>query len=290
MFAIFITTAQRIDYMKILKVIKSQPSQDGAGVKISRIAAFDGRLLDPYLMIDELKSDDSQDFMGGFPPHPHRGIETFTYIIKGGFEHQDQMGNKKAIRAGDVQWMSTGSGVLHSEMPLADAQLGMHGFQIWLNMPAKDKMRDSRYADSTAAPLPTIQNKTGVTLKALAGRWNFALHQLVSPLNDLSTGAALADLTFEPHATANISLGEFETVAIYIHTGSVQGYDAGHLLLVDPQHDLALKADQNGAGILILSGRKINEPVAHLGPFVMNTQDELKQAIRDYQNGFFGKI
>ncbi|MDP5215225.1 pirin family protein [Pseudoalteromonas tunicata] len=276
--------------MKILKVIKSQPSQDGDGVKINRIAAFDGRLLDPYLMIDELKSDDSQDFMGGFPPHPHRGIETFTYIIKGGFEHQDQMGNKKAIRAGDVQWMSTGSGVLHSEMPLADAKLGMHGFQIWLNMAAKDKMRDSRYGDSTLAPLPSVENETGAQLKALAGSWHFADQAIESPLNDLSTGAALADFTFAPNGSAELSLGEFDTVAIYIHTGSLAGYSAGYLLLIDAKQDVSLLADQQGAGILLLCGRKINEPVAHLGPFVMNTQDELKQAVRDYQNGFFGQI
>ncbi len=119
--------------MKIIRTNKAQATQDGAGVNINRIAGFDGKSLDPYLMIDELKSDNRSDFMAGFPPHPHRGIETFTYIRKGGFEHRDQMGNVKAIRSGDVQWMSTGRGVVHSEMPLSDAQ-GMHGFQIWLNM------------------------------------------------------------------------------------------------------------------------------------------------------------
>lgn len=115
--------------MKIIRINKAQAAQDGAGVNINRIAGFDGKSLDPYLMIDELKSDNRSDFMAGFPPHPHRGIETFTYIRKGGFEHKDQMGNVKAIRSGDVQWMSTGRGVVHSEMPLGDAE-GMHGFQI----------------------------------------------------------------------------------------------------------------------------------------------------------------
>ncbi len=110
----------------------AHPTQDGDGVNIKRIAAFNGQKLDPFLMIDEIRSDDSSDYIGGFPPHPHRGIETFTYIKKGGFEHRDQLGNVKAIRAGDIQWMSTGSGVIHSEMPLADSEQGLHGFQIWL--------------------------------------------------------------------------------------------------------------------------------------------------------------
>ena len=143
--------------MKIIRTNKAHATQDGAGVNISRIAWFDGRSLDPFLMIDELNSDNKSDFMAGFPAHPHRGIETFTYIRKGGFEHQDQMGNKKAIRAGDVQWMSTGRGVIHSEMPLADAEHGMHGFQIWLNMPAKDKMRPPRYQDTTEQKSPCYE-------------------------------------------------------------------------------------------------------------------------------------
>ena len=172
--------------MKVIQQLNSRATQDGDGVNISRIPGFDGKYLDPFLMIDELKSDDHSDFMGGFPAHPHRGIETFTYIIKGGFEHQDQMGSKKAIRAGDVQWMSTGFGVIHSEMPLADAKEGMHGFQIWLNMPSAEKLRAPRYQDTTEAPAPMTRNEQGVELKALAGSWQFAGEQQVSSLQDLA--------------------------------------------------------------------------------------------------------
>ncbi len=136
--------------MKILQILPAQPTSDGDGVNISRVADFQALALDPYLMLDEIRSDDERDYLGGFPPHPHRGMETFTYIRKGGFEHRDQLGNVRAIREGKVQWMSTGRGVVHSEMPLADAKEGLHGFQIWLNMPAKDKMRPPRYQDSAA--------------------------------------------------------------------------------------------------------------------------------------------
>ncbi|MEC4088102.1 pirin family protein [Pseudoalteromonas rubra] len=278
--------------MQIIRTNKAQATQDGAGVNISRIAGFDGKSLDPFLMIDELKSDNSSDYMAGFPPHPHRGIETFTYIRKGGFEHQDQMGNKKAIRAGDVQWMSTGRGVIHSEMPLSDAEQGMHGFQIWLNMPAKDKMRAPRYQDTTEQKAPVIITDSGAELKALAGSWQLGEQTVRSPLKDLAGNGAIADVTLPPNQQVTLDMSGYGKVLIYIHTGTLaeSQFGATYQLELDPAHPVELRSGQEGAGMLVLAGQPIGEKIAHMGPFVMNTQAELHQAVRDYQAGKFGSI
>ncbi|WP_125560612.1 MULTISPECIES: pirin family protein [Pseudoalteromonas] len=278
--------------MQIIRTNKAQATQDGAGVNISRIAGFDGKSLDPFLMIDELKSDNSSDYMAGFPPHPHRGIETFTYIRKGGFEHQDQMGNKKAIRAGDVQWMSTGRGVIHSEMPLSDAEQGMHGFQIWLNMPAKDKMRAPRYQDTTEHKAPVIITDSGAELKALAGSWQLGEQTVRSPLKDLAGNGAIADVTLPPNQQITLDMSGYGKVLIYIHTGTLaeSQFSATYQLELDPAHPVELRSGQEGAGMLVLAGQPIGEKIAHMGPFVMNTQAELHQAVRDYQAGKFGSI
>jgi redox-sensitive bicupin YhaK (pirin superfamily) len=278
--------------MKVLNIRKARPTQDGAGVKINRIAGFDGKSLDPYLMIDELKSDDSDDYMAGFPPHPHRGIETFTYIRKGGFEHRDQMGNVKAIRSGDVQWMSTGRGVVHSEMPLADAKDGMHGFQIWLNMPAKEKMRPPRYQDSAQDGIKTIENSEGVVLRALAGNWTMDKQTVESFLQGLAGKGAIADVIMPPNSKATLDVSQHKRTVIYIHSGGLAHNEFAEqtLLAIDPSEPVHIESGANGAGFLVLAGEPINEQIAHMGPFVMNTQEELHQAVRDYQLGRFGDI
>ena len=274
--------------MKIVQVLQSRPTQDGDGVNISRIADFSGQHLDPFLMIDELKSDDQADYVGGFPPHPHRGIETFTYMIKGGFKHQDQMGNKRVIASGDVQWMSTGFGVVHSEMPVMDEQ-GIHGFQIWLNMPAKDKLRPARYQDSVDTGLPVLTPESGVSLKALAGSWQVADEIITSPLSALSASGAIADLNLAAGAKIDIDRRDFQQLLVYIHTGEVAGYAAGHLLKVDPSQVMELSSTQGG-GALIFSANKIEEKIAHYGSFVMNTEAQLREAVEDYRAGKFGSL
>ncbi|MCF6434484.1 pirin family protein [Pseudoalteromonas sp. MMG022] len=278
--------------MKIIRTQKSYATSDGAGVNIKRIAGFDGKSLDPYLMIDELKSDDESDYMAGFPPHPHRGIETFTYIRKGGFEHQDQMGNKKAIRSGDVQWMSTGRGVVHSEMPLADDSNGMHGFQIWLNMPAKEKMRPPRYQDSTESGVPTLANDQQATLLALAGSWRMNGQHVDGAIMGLAGEGAIADVILPPNSAMLLDVSTHEKVLIYIHSGSLYEteFGAGSLLEVAPSEALTLRAGTQGLGALVLAGQPIGEQIAHMGPFVMNTQQQLREAVRDYQLGRFGDI
>lgn len=280
--------------MNIAKILTSYATQDGDGVNISRIPGFDGKYLDPFLMIDELKSDNEADYMGGFPAHPHRGMETFTYIIKGGFEHKDQMGNKQAIRAGDVQWMSAGNGVIHSEMPLPDAKDGLYGFQIWINMPSKEKMRDPIYQDTTQSPAPTFKNENGVTLTALAGSWQFEAVELTSSIQKLSANAALADVTLPAGKQLKLDPLKQQNVMLYIHSGSLitpdnQTFKAGKLLILEPGSDIDI-ATQHGAGVLILAGDPLKQPIAHMGPFVMTTQAEIQQAVRDYQNGQFGTL
>ncbi|MEZ9370684.1 pirin family protein [Shewanella sp. 10N.286.51.B2] len=292
--------------MKVLGRFSARPAMDGDGVNIKRVADFINTRFDPYLMIDEIKSDDQQDFIGGFPPHPHRGIETFTYIRKGGFEHRDQLGNVKAIRAGHVQWMSTGSGVIHSEMPLADAEDGLHGFQIWLNMPAKDKMRSAIYQDTSAKPNPTGTNQDGAQLKALAGQWQFAgndrdndVEVLVSSIQGLAGNGAIADLTLAANGHASIDLSSHEVVHAYIYQGELEYIaangdlmtaSAGQLLLLSAELSHFNNAISAETGLLLLAGSPINEKIVHMGPFVMNSQAEIDQAVDDYQQGRFGKI
>ncbi len=284
--------------MKVLNQFSAKPATDGDGVNIRRVADFIKTQFDPFLMLDEIKSNDEQDFIGGFPPHPHRGIETFTYIRKGGFEHRDQMGNVKAIRATDVQWMSTGYGVVHSEMPLADVTDGLHGFQIWVNMPAKDKLRPAIYQDSTQVRNPEISNSNGATIRALAGDWQFVNGAKISaPIQGLSAEAIVADLMLNPDADAQLDLSHKQYAGLYIYQGSLssqqapdQSYNEGEYLIVDSQTQLSLQAGEQGAGVLLFAGQPIKEKIVQMGPFVMNTQTEIQQAIADYQAGKLGSL
>lgn len=288
--------------MKVLTHNTARPAMDGDGVNIRRVADFGKQRFDPFLMLDEIKSDDSQDFIGGFPPHPHRGIETFTYILKGGFEHRDHMGNVKAIRAGDVQWMSTGSGVIHSEMPLADAKEGLHGFQIWLNMPAKDKMRPAIYRDSGEVSNPKYQAE-GVQLQALAGNWTVTHQGLTTRVDNkhmtgLAANGAIADLNLAPLTEVTVDLSAYGAVNIYLYSGALtvtengqqKTYSQGSMLTVTPEDNVVFNAAEQGLGCLVLAGNPINEDIVHMGPFVMNTQEEIRQAVDDYQQGRFGEL
>jgi quercetin 2,3-dioxygenase len=295
--------------MKIISVVNNQATQDGDGVNISRISDFSTLTLDPYLMIDEIKSANENDYVGGFPEHPHRGIDTFTYMINGGFTHQDQLGNKETIEHGGVQWMSTGEGVMHSEMPIPGEDKNIHGFQIWLNMPAADKMRPAIYQDANNQDLPILDNGKGASLKLLSGEWSFEQQSARSPLMQLAGDSAIADLTLEGSVLAELDLSHFNQVLVLIHQGAIHvnngpysglnneiGADmgdvirAGQLVIVDSREILHLRASNDGAGVLILAGNKINEKIVHMGPFVMNTQAQMEQTIRDYRSGKFGHI
>ena len=273
---------------RIRQVLRGQPASDGAGVKITRITGRAQHDLDPFLMLDEIRSDQREEFVAGFPSHPHRGIETLTIMLEGGFEHQDHMGHRAAIRAGGAQWMSAGRGVIHSEMPLP-GEGSIHGFQLWINLPAADKLREPDYAQAEAAELPDVA-LDGARLRVLAGRHG----ELVSPIDRTACDAAVMELRLEPGARHRWTPPAGHRALVRPFQGSVRlagapGQEAqlasGQLAVLDGDGEVTITADGSGAGLLLLSGRPLGEPIVQYGPFVMNTPDEIRQAILDYQSG-----
>jgi redox-sensitive bicupin YhaK (pirin superfamily) len=280
----------------IRQVLQGQPASDGAGVRIVRLVGRAQHDMDPFLMLDEIRSDKREDFVAGFPSHPHRGIETLTVMLEGGFEHRDHMGHRAAIRAGGAQWMSAGRGVIHSEMPLP-GEGRIHGFQLWINLPAKDKLREPGYAQAEAAELPEIAVPGG-RLRVLAGRFGDA----VSPIADPACEAAVLDLRLEPGGRYEWTppAGHRALVRPFAGTVRVSGGDgretaipSGRMAILDGEGPITLAADgdasasggQDPVGMLLLSGRPLGEPIVQYGPFVMNTAEEIRQAIFDYQSG-----
>ncbi|MBT8450136.1 MAG: pirin family protein, partial [Gammaproteobacteria bacterium] len=208
------------------------------------------------------------------------------------FEHRDQMGNVKAIRSGDIQWMSTGYGVVHSEMPLVDESDRIHGFQIWLNMPASEKLRPARYYDSTESGIEELTDNDGNKLRVLAGQWGINGNSVTANLDDLAGDGGVADVRLQSNAALTINLPERERVLMLVHTGSLDDPQLNHgtLIHLESNQEISVTAGTEGLGALIFYGNPINEQIAHMGPFVMNTQAELQQAIADYQSGKFGQI
>lgn len=272
---------------RIATLMRSQPSQDGDGVKIQRIHEFGGGL-DPFLMLDELGSDSPDDYIGGFPPHPHRGIQTLTYILHGGLTHEDHLDHTSTIRAGDAQWMHTGRGIVHSEMPLTDSH-GLHGFQLWLSLAARDKLSPATYRDVRSGEMPHLQGDQA-ELIALGGRWQNEDGEAVEgPLDALAGKGAVSHARLSAGGTLNLIMDD-ETLALYVFEGELtvdgQSVGAGHLARLDEGQKLALYS-QNGAQCLILAGTPHREPIVHYGPFVMNHTHEIEQALADYRNGTF---
>ena len=270
----------------IRQIIPSHPASDGAGVKIQRIVGRGQHDLDPFLMLDEIRSDAREDFVAGFPPHPHRGIETLTIMLDGGFEHQDHMGHRAAIRPGGAQWMSAGRGVIHSEMPLP-GEGRIHGFQLWINLPAADKLREPDYAQAEAAELPTIALDGG-SLRIIAGTYR----DMASPIARTACEATVLELRLEAGATFhwNPPAGHRALLRPYAgHVGlgdpAATRIDSGRMAVLEGDGEIVITAGEQGAGLLLLSGRPLGEPIVQYGPFVMNTAEEIRQAIRDYQSG-----
>ncbi len=273
-------TLRRVDRLQ-----PSHPSQDGDGVQIRRIHDFGGGL-DPFLMLDELGSDRPDDYLGGFPPHPHRGMQTLTYVIHGGLTHEDHLGHSSTIRAGDAQWMHTGRGIIHSEMPLTDSQ-GLHGFQLWINLAAAEKLTPATYRDVRAAEMPRLA-EAGSELIALGGHWRRADGEGVEgPLDALAGQGAVAHVRLAAGAELALDVAA-PTLLAYVFAGELdigeRRVPAGQLARLGSGSRLALA----GAGeALLLAGTPHGEPIAHYGPFVMNHQHELEQALRDYRDGTF---
>ncbi len=275
----------------IQEIRAAHPSRDGDGVAIQRVAGMQHAGMDPILMIDELRSEHREDFAGGFPPHPHRGMQTVTYMKHGGIVHEDNQGNRGEIRGGGAQWMAAGRGIIHSEMPTQDSD-GLHGFQLWINLPRAEKMSAPRYRDIHRDELAHHTGR-GFEITAIAGHWQVGGESVVGPLHELQPLAAIADLTLAPGSVIGIATGATESALGYIYDGSVVQADAQvgpqHLLITRGGDNWTLQAGGSGARLLLLRGEPLGEPVAQYGPFVMNTTEEIEQAIQDYRSGRFAQ-
>ena len=275
--------------IEVKKIINPIPASDGAGVKLKRSIGVEPDYFDPFLMLDEFGSENKDDYIGGFPPHPHRGIETVTYMLEGEFEHEDSTGAKGKMTSGDVQWMKTGSGIIHSEMP-AMTEGKLHGFQLWVNMPAKLKMSkpDYIYIDSNKMQ---IHKDTGKKVKVIAGKFkNFE-----GPVKEHNVEPIYFDIELEKDNEFNFQLPSYHNSFIYLIKGQIKVGEQTHekvqdstLILLTKGKGLRVSALEK-AKFLLISGKPIGEPISRGGPFVMNTKSEILQAIQDYHNGTFVK-
>lgn len=276
-------------FPKVKRVIHSHASSDGDGVKIRRIALFNEAVSDPFLMIDELRSDNPNDYIGGFPPHPHRGMETLTYLRQGALEHRDHLGNRGMINSGGAQWMSAGRGIIHSEMPSREAD-GLHGFQLWINLPAANKMQSPDYRDVPANKIPEHQSETGVITRAIAGAWSVDATPVEGALMHMAASAGIMDIEIPAGKSLSISAPSGHSLMAFLYDGalSLETAVASKSLIVfeDTGEPLSIQSE-SGAALLLLSGKPVREKIVHYGPFVMNTTAEIEQAIDDYNNGRF---
>ncbi|MEZ8127448.1 pirin family protein [Enterovibrio norvegicus] len=270
----------------VTRIIRSHASKDGDGVKINRVHGFNDAKFSPFLLIDELKSENPDDYIGGFPPHPHRGIETLTYMLTGHFQHRDHMGNVGELKTGGAQWMSAGKGVIHSEMPIM-SEGGLHGFQIWINLPAAKKMNPAQYHDFQTEEINEYGTDNNL-LRVISGNLTENGHALTGPLQKTGVEAVVADWRAVEKETRTLNVSERYQVNLFVYRGDidVEGtlVPQGHFAQLSAGETISLTA-QKEAGVLILAGEPINEPVVHYGPFVMNTMEEINQAMRDYENG-----
>jgi redox-sensitive bicupin YhaK (pirin superfamily) len=234
-------------------------------------------------MIDEINSDNATDYIGGFPEHPHRGFETITYMKAGRMRHRDHMGNEGVIRPGDVQWMTAGAGVLHSEMPEQDGGL-LHGFQLWLNLPASEKMKPAAYRDIRSDEIVRRTLEHDGSISVIAGEIGIESALLAGPIQGLSTEPVILDIQLAAHSHADIKLASEHPVLVYVYQGSTDQLNTRELGVFGSGANLHLVASDRGVQLLVLSGRPIREPVVQYGPFVMNTQEEIEQALRDHRN------
>ena len=271
----------------IERLITGLATSDGAGVKLTRVLTQDlQRRLDPFLMLDAFGSEKAGDYIGGFPDHPHRGFETITYMLEGRMRHRDSAGNEGLLGNGDVQWMTAGRGVIHSEMPEQEEGL-MEGFQLWLNLPAKDKMCAPWYRDIPSAALPEYE-KGGVKVRVIAG----SSDGVAGAVQREGTLPLYLDIHLAPGALFEQALPDLHNAFFYVYRGKLQSggieVPAGRMAIManDVGSDgLRLQALDEPTRVILVAGRPLHEPIAQYGPFVMNTQAELQQAVRDFQNG-----
>lgn len=271
------------------RVIAGQPTSDGAGVKLTRVLSQPlQRRLDPFLMLDAFGTDNPDDYIAGFPDHPHRGFETVTYMIAGQMRHRDSAGHEGLLSDGGVQWMTAGRGVIHSELP-EQKDGRMEGFQLWLNLPAKDKLRAPWYRDIQRAEIPEFTTGEGVKVRMIAGR----SHGVEGAMQREVTEPFYLDLEIPADASFTQALPPTHNAFVYVYRGGVRIGDTQV-----PAQRMAILANGDGADgvvlkaaaasrVLLIAGKPLDEPIAQYGPFVMNTEAEIQQAVRDYQAGKF---
>jgi redox-sensitive bicupin YhaK (pirin superfamily) len=276
---------------RLQAVIESVAASDGAGVKLRRsLGARPNQRFDPFLMLDEFFSDDPDDYLAGFPDHPHRGFETVTYMLEGRMRHEDVLGNRGDLGPGDVQWMTAGRGIIHSEMP-QQAEGRMRGFQLWINLPAREKMKPAAWRDVPVAAIPAVALPGGGEIRVMAG--SLALDGVVTqgPIGGLSTEPLYFDLRLPADGAVELPTPPGHNAFLYVYEGAATVGDDGRPLphraagLLTPGTSVRIAAGAMGVRLLVLAGRPIGEPVVQYGPFVMNSVAEIEQAIRDYQSG-----
>jgi len=281
------------DIRKIRKIYKSQSTIEGAGVHLRRAFGFaEVPLFDPFLMLDDFRGDKPDQYIKGFPWHPHRGIETITYMLHGEVEHGDSLGTKGVIRSGDVQWMTAGSGIIHQEMPKGDTKGLMGGFQLWANLPAAQKMMDPRYRDVKREDIPVVRLKNGVEIRVVCGEVAGAR----GPVADIVIDPQCLDVTVPRNSEFIHAVKRRHTAFAYIFMGSGRFDDrkatsvaSENLILFSDGDQVSVRTEQDPVRFLLVSGKPIGEPVAWRGPIVMNTQAELNVAFEEYNSGTFIK-
>ena len=299
----------------IRKVLKAKPTMEGAGVHLKRVFGFsEVPMFDPFLLLDDFRNDRPEHYVKGFPWHPHRGIETITYVLRGDVEHGDSMGNKGIITSGDVQWMTAGSGIVHQEMPQGDPAGRMHGFQLWANLPASLKMTAPRYQDVGAGDIPEVVDDDGTRARVLCGRFWGA----TGPVDGIAAEPRYLDVSVPPGRTKRLPVEVGLHAFAYVFAGGGSFRDASPprpvrteavgeplpastaraddgetenrtLVLFDRGDEVIVRAGEQGIRFLLVSGRPLEEPVAWHGPIVMNTKQELQTAFQEYLNGTFIK-
>ena len=298
------------DVRRIKKVWKAKPTVEGAGVRLKRVFGnHEVPQLDPFLLLDDFRSNDAAEYVRGFPWHPHRGIETITYVLAGDVEHGDSLGNRGVISSGDVQWMTAGSGIIHQEMPKGDREGRMWGFQLWANLPARHKMMDPRYREVKRDDIPEATTAEGATVRVVCGE----VAGVRGPVREIVTEPDYLDVSIPARSTFRHPVKAGHTVFAYVFEG--EGYfdperdpyareDAGEryfdmerpcvcgngtVVLYGPGDTVAVSTEERPVRFLLVSGRPLGEPVAWYGPIVMNTQAELRVAFREYEQGTFVK-
>jgi redox-sensitive bicupin YhaK (pirin superfamily) len=276
---------------KLARIIPAMNTSDGAGVRLRRsLGSGEGTRLDPFLMLDEFSSVNPGDYIAGFPSHPHRGFETVTYILDGHMRHEDHLGNQGDLKSGGVQWMTAGRGIIHSEMP-QQLEGRMRGFQLWINLPAKEKMKPAGYVDIQPDDIPVHALPGGGQVKVIAGQLRSDGVELTGPIAGLSTEPLYLDVSLPAGASFTQSMTAGHHAMAYVFEGQL-GLSGDERLLAT--HNAAILTDGDhacffagpeGARFLLLAGKPINEPIVQYGPFVMNTVAEIEQAITDYQSG-----